>query len=381
MPLGLSRTDQRLLWGTAIAGLVLVVAALAIAPPDEQQGPGSPTSYSSASGGAKAAYLLLERLHHPVQRWNEPPTKLGALGDERVTLVIADARTIPPKPEQQALLRFVREGGTLLFCGPLITQFFPEAKLTDDPVLQTNFTPDMPSNYTRGANRIEMSAVSSWRNLKPEQVALYGGEHPVVVDWRVGKGEIVWWAGATPLTNAGLKEQDDLVLFLNVFSNAPDSILWDEYFREGEGTLWTYMARTPVKWAVLQCGLVLGFVLLGYSRRWGLILPAFEEPRTSPLEFVDTLGSIYSHAKAISVPVMVNQRHLRMELTRALALPADAPVEILCAAAAQRLGWQEDHLRSALSATPGTGTLDMVQQLARFSAMLSAKHSAHLERK
>ncbi|MGH9647817.1 MAG: hypothetical protein ACRD4E_13485, partial [Bryobacteraceae bacterium] len=62
---GLTPTDRKLMWGFAVL-FVLLVAGTAAFGPRQEEGSAIPSSYSSDSGGALAAYLLLLDLHYPV---------------------------------------------------------------------------------------------------------------------------------------------------------------------------------------------------------------------------------------------------------------------------------------------------------------------------
>ena len=143
-----------------------------------------------------------------------------------------------------------------------------------------------------------------------------------MVAWRMGAGEILWWAGATPLTNAGLSRAGNLRLFLNTVSNAaPLTVYWDEYFHGQRASLWSYFEGTPVPWGILQAFVIALAVLFTYSRRSGPIVKPAPVSRLSPLEFVDTVGSLYQSARAGSVAVAVSYRRLRFQLSQRMGLP------------------------------------------------------------
>jgi hypothetical protein len=86
MSVKLSRKDRNLLLGAGFVFLLLIVAALLFSSGERAQSE-YPSSYSTASGGAKAAYLLLSDTGYKVQRWERPLSDLpqfsGAEGPER----------------------------------------------------------------------------------------------------------------------------------------------------------------------------------------------------------------------------------------------------------------------------------------------------------
>jgi hypothetical protein len=68
------------------------------------------------------------------------------------------------------------------------------------------------SNYSRRSSDHAVAAglLAGFSAAYP----LYGdGDRTVVVKYPFGRGEVLWWASATPLTNAGLKEPGNLEFF------------------------------------------------------------------------------------------------------------------------------------------------------------------------
>src|SRR5580704_8357570 len=229
--------DRKLLWWGGVVGLVLVAGTFALSPSSDPDSSAVPSTYSSGAGGARAAYLLLLDLGFDIHRWEQPPNGLEALANDAI-LILADPTETPAKGEQASLQRFVRSGGRLLFCGAALPKFFPAIELpTRTPgAAWTEFSSTLPSPYTRDADKviIQPEAYAPSEASYPH-LTLYGDEaKQVVVLWSLGKGQILWWAGATPLTNTGIRQAANLNLFLNsVSNNAPEemrTIYWDEYF-------------------------------------------------------------------------------------------------------------------------------------------------------
>src|ERR1019366_9001929 len=225
-----------------------------------------------------------------------------------------------------------------------------------------------------------------WGRTTHAQLRLYGNPGaPVVVSWQIGSGEVLWWAAATPLTNDGIAKSDNLRLFLNSVatssSGAPAQIYWDEYYHGQRSSLLSYIGKTPAAWAAGQILLLALAVLFTFSRRSGPMITPAVSSRLSPLEFVDTMGALYLHANAASIPVEVSARHLRLELARRLGMPSNAPGDELATAAASRLNFDGPALALVLRAAslspelPGLrpkGALTLVQDLSRFLAQLTS---------
>ena len=121
-------SDRKLL---LIAGAVMLVLAAALAivsPPPAEQGGGIPSIYSDASGGAHAAFLLLQKLHRHLHAWERPPMDLPQ-DSENAILILANPDEAPSSAEKEALLQFAETGGRIIFTGPRVGDFFPNAEL------------------------------------------------------------------------------------------------------------------------------------------------------------------------------------------------------------------------------------------------------------
>lgn len=384
MPGALASADRKLL--AVAGGLALILAALSIvlAPPGEQDSSPVPSSYSSGSGGARAAYLLLEQMNIPLERWEESPSALPS-GEDGAVLVLADPGMYATESERKSLGRFVRSGGRILFTGPSVGAFFSGTGVSGEEAGRkwTELSALLPVRWTKGARTITMEPRCVWANLNVGQLALYGEPlAPSVIHWTLGKGEVIWWASPTPLTNAGIEQTANLHLFLNaVLPNHHGRIYWDEYFHGERASLWSYVGKTAIKWGLVQLGVLTGFVLFAFSRRWGPI--AFPRPvsRLSPLEFVETLGGLYQRAGVTAVPIRVSYRNLRLKLLERLGLQADVSDPDLARIAGNRLGFDGAGLAGTLSKAGQNQSvnlrpaeaLGLVRELERIAGRLSTR--------
>jgi hypothetical protein len=357
MPASIDPGDRKLL---LISGAILLVltAGLALVGADSQEtGMSTPSTYSSGSGGARAAYLLLQDLQYKVSRWERSPTELPS-DPENAVLILADPLETPTREEREALQNFVDDGGQVLFTGARIKSFFPEAKVdTENRTLEwQTFSADFPSNYTLGAPKIVLQAGTTWQAPVASQLALYGETRsPVVVSWRIGEGRILWWAAATPLTNSGISREGNLNLFLNALSSPPAGdrsaveIYWDEYFHGQRTSLWSYVRKTPVAWGLAQVAVLGLIVFFTFGRRSGPVMLPPVVSRLSPLEFVDTLGGLYERAGAEPAVVGFVYQRFRATLSRQLRLSSDASDTELADAVEGRLGWKESGLKTTMA--------------------------------
>jgi hypothetical protein len=168
------------------------------------------------------------------------------------------------------------------------------------------------------------------------------------VKYTVGAGEVIWWAAATPLTNAGITERGNLEFFLACLGDPGRPILWDEYFHGHRGIAAGPIAASPFRLVALPIGLAVVTVLFTYSRRSGPVVPLQEDSRLSPLEFVRTLGMLYRNANAASVAVDVAYARFRYRLSRRLGIASTVPIDELERAARARFHLNDSRLGDLL---------------------------------
>jgi len=397
MPSTLDPGDRKLLLVSGAILSLLIVATVVLAPsPEESEGQGIPTTYSTTKSGTQAAYLLLNELGYRSERWEKSPSELPQAADGKI-LILADPNNYPEKQEREDLLNFVRSGGWMIYAGNfpyLFTGVGDAIPIMDTALGSTSrsFPALSPSPFTRDAPNITMLATSRWDVWEGPHVPLYGNTgEAVVVTWKLGRGRILWWASPTPVTNSGITEDGNLPFFLDCIQAAGQSasqgdttVLWDEYFHGYRGSLWDYFAETPVPCALFQLALVAVFVLLAFGRRSGPLYAPAVVSRLSPLEFVDTLGDLYRRANAGSGAVRVAYQRFRTQLLRRLALAPSISNMQLDAAVRERLGWKQPGLMDTLqraeiaahaSDVPGTEALKIVQALEHYEVLLGLKKS------
>jgi len=390
MPAKLTHSDRKLL---LVAGgvFVLLVAGSLIFSSGQDTRTEVPTTYSTASGGAKAAYLLLHETGYKVSRWEKPLSDLPNPSGQ--VLILADPENAPTVSDRQHLNKFVADGGHVIASGLLATYYLPKAASEIDFVNGMTWkktSASAPSPITRAAPEILIAPESYWNPLF-DAVELYQqDERTRVVRYLYGKGEIIWWASSTPLTNAGMKESANLDFFLACLGDGKPEIFWDEYIHGFIERQSSSITRSPVFWIFLQVGLVGAAVLATFSRRNGPIFPLVTPSRLSPLEFVQTLGGLYKHAGASSVAVDISYQRFRYWLTRRLGMANNATLADIRPAISERLKFsEEESLFATLAqcemsrynpALPAAEALRLVQALDDYAVKLKLFRIARKEK-
>jgi len=393
VPAFLDPGDRRILIGAAIIMVVLLALTYAFAPVQRQQSLGYPSSYSADWGGAKAAFLLLQKSGYRLERWEKSPEELP-VDSRNSVLILAEPFQGASSDERMAIRRFVTAGGRVLALGGSGGNIMPDGSATLIPdwnIQPKPFSALLPSALTRNAPEITMVAPDLWTSHEPSQLAVYGApDKPVVVSYPVGRGEVIWWASPSPLTNGSIRDKGNLALFLNsVGSPLSTRVFWDEYFHGARGSLFSYLAETPLPWAGLQIAIAFAAIMFTFSRRSSPIYVPAVESRLSPIEFVETLGDLYKSAGAAPAAVGVSYRRLQSALSRRLGMLSKAKLPELCHAAASRFGWPESALLDTLSRSERAmraitldpkEALELVRQLHEYSVRLDSGGNTEQEK-
>jgi hypothetical protein len=308
-------------------------------------------------------------------------------------LVLAEPTQAASASELAAIRRFVSAGGRVLAIGATAAALVPDLDAAAaeqwDPQPKT-YEALLPSPVPREAPEISMVAPDTLTSSEHPWLALYGqNDEVVVISYRVGKGEIIWWASASPLTNGLMRENSNLALFLNsIGAPANQGVYWDEYFHGARASMISYFETGPLPWAGLQIAIAFLAVLFTFSRRAGAMRMPATESRLSPLEFVETLGDLYQSAHASGAAVSVAYRRFRLALSRKLSTPSTAKLPELCRAASSRFRWPEDALLDTLARSERAmrsinldeqEALYLVRQLHDYSARLEPRGRADQE--
>jgi len=315
-----SKDDRKLLLILCGTMLLLIAGVSVIAPrADEDK---QPTTYNTSSAGTKAAFLTLQGLGSNVSRWDRAPQELDSVDAARRTLVLTRPIVEPAQEKDvaAALKKFLERGGRVLLAdapGSLL----PEGKTATPRVPKQGLcttTPEGPDELA-GAGRVEMAEDLRWAAEGPLfRVSQRCGHDAVVVRYPVGKGEAVWWSSSTPMSNAGLKNDANLKLLLaSLYGDEGEgrAVLFDEYLHSSHGGT-SPTKGLPLRWLAVQAAAIFVLVVLSFSRRKGPLRLPVKLPRSSPVEFAESMGDLYAKAGATGAATAAAQRRLLRVLQR-----------------------------------------------------------------
>jgi hypothetical protein len=327
-----------------LAAVALIVAT-ALLTPSANQRDGRPTSFNTGDEGLKAAFLALPALGYPTARWERPASDLGQVDAAKTVLVIANPQWEAILSEAEGVKEFARRGGWVLATGlGSATMLLPGADkigLSEDGCQSE---PEGLSTVAR-AGHLHFERTFEWKKDRPADLeyAQSCGDRAAVLLLPMGKGGIVLWSEAAPLTNAGAKKTENLRLLLASLPPAPRTVLFDEYVHGYQDYLWSKTSDTPVQALEWQLALVAALLIFSFARRHGPRRELATRPRTSPLEFAHSMGSVYHRAGAGEAAVEQARRSLLEFFERRCGFGRellDSGPEVLCAALEDRFGYR-----------------------------------------
>jgi len=376
----IERSDRRLLIWAGVFMLVVIVALTFLSQDEEESG--IPSTYSAQRSGAKAAFLLLQQSGYKVQRWEQSPVNLPSDPTHSV-LILASPFRAPTSDEKNALETYLDRGGKVLVTGRSASIYVPHAETENEPAispLARDYQPQLLTPLTRGG-AIQMSPGAYWKGPATSSLAHYSdGDRAIVVSYKAGLGEVIWWGASTPLTNSAIARSGNMALLLNSLGKAGEvQIYWDEYFHGEQSSLIGYAGDPPLKFGLLQTLLVFLALVFTFSRRNGPIHPLPQPSRLSPLEFVSTLGKLYRRANAVHSALAIPYARFRAQAARQLGINQDVPAADLARALTNRMRYKDESLAELLRQIENalhnpelqeTQALELVQQLNRHAQKL-----------
>jgi hypothetical protein len=216
-----------------------------------------------------------------------------------------------------------------------------------------------------------------WAALGPAfRVSQLCGDDAVVVSYKYGAGQAIWWSSPMPMTNRGLKEDASLKLVLASVGGTDRRVLFDEYFHGERASLWETTKGLPIWQITWQCIAVAVLLLLSFGRRSGPLRLPVRLPRSSPLEFAESMGRLYRKAGATQAAVDGARRRVLKFLEEQCGVPRDvlrSTPQAIVEAVEERLGgrWNRigEHLLQASEtehqAVTLASTLELVKALDR----------------
>ncbi len=377
--------DRRLLMWCAGLAVALAVVTGILLPNEGNNENRLPSTYLSGQHGAMAAYETLVRAGYPVERWERPVSELAPSAGPETVVIFAQPFTRETE-DIKAVREIVMRGGRVLATGFWGGYLVPGA------------SPATPREFSFAACKLEAEGLdelagsgevwmvpeATWQVGRPSDRVQYScAGQPAVVEYNWGQGQVVWWASASPLENGALARAHDLDLLLNSLGpREGHHFYWDESLHGEIRSDWSFAsgpALSMLRWGVAVLAIL---VLFSFSRRSGPVRQFPGPVRSTPIEFIDALGSLYRSAGAASTAVSIAWERFRRHALRLCGIRGQGMAAAELAAVLRRrfpstapelekdlLAVEEALGNEALSAREG---LRLVQLLERHQAELDA---------
>lgn len=358
--------------------MVIVLIGVSILAHTKEDNDVRPSIDNSGALGVKAAFVTLRESGVAVSRWDESFSNLNKLAPEQTTLLLLEpSLSMAESKEAAAQVRsFLERGGRVVLTGAPWASLLPGGEVQQPGTFAPKLcysTPEGPGPLA-AAGKIETRFDGGWSAKGPlfrtEQRCM---DQAIVVRFPVGKGEAIWWTSSTPISNAGLLTENNLKFVLASLGPGR-TVVFDEYVHATHNLNEHLFDGLPRWWLLAQFAMLFGLVVFSFSRRKGPLRLPVGLPRSSPLEFANSMGDLYEKAGATAAATDAAKRRLQQMLQREAGLSRaafeDGP-DAVASSLSTRLGgdWSAvaDNLRRAdvahESALNAKSTLVLVKAL------------------
>jgi len=352
--------DRRtVLWVLGI--MTLLVTLTAIFAPATSDDDKIPTTYNPGAAGWQGAYLLLQRLGYNVSRSEASASMLDRMDAAHTTYVLAAPNTPAEdaqKRDYDAVEHFLRRGGRVIATGSRGVLFLPGGRTTKPTQFVGNLCNALPEGNSElaQAGSFSLYDVSPWNALEPlVRVDARCGADAVLVHREYPHGgAMIYLASSEPFSNRGLKQDQSLHLLLLAIGPASGeghrAVIFDEFYHGEQSSPSDYLHGLPLRSLIAQASLVLLLLMFTYTRRSGPIREPLVAPRTSPLEFVESMGALYERAGVSKPATDGAHRRLVRFLVSVCGLPVDMSdsSQKIAEFIAQRFGESQESLAELL---------------------------------
>lgn len=282
--------------------LLLVTVAAAIQQTREK-GPPPLASFSSAPDGARALWLWLAELDYSV---SDEASKVFHLPRETSLMLILEPFTEVTPNEWQTIDQWVEDGGALVLAGDqwgtaLAVRHY-EFNLRYLPPSISKLTTQTPLLVSPPATPANVQTQAYFETSRDDFVTHLAVENkPVILSFEREAGRVILCATPFPFSNAGLKEQGNPSLVLNLISaaNRPGLIWFDEWHHGrrsdraevvGPGD---WLRYTSAGHSLLYVAAIVFVALVLRGRRFGRPVPLPKDiTRRAPLEYITAIANL-----------------------------------------------------------------------------------------
>lgn len=317
--------------------LVLVTVAAGISEATRREDAVPLASDSYAPNGARALWLWLDKLGYEV---SDEVSDRFRLPEGTGLLLMLEPRVVVTEAEWHAIDDWVEDGGTLVLVGEswgtmaAVRHYDLQLRY----LVQEAYTLTIQTPLLISLPLTETLTARARAYLETENhdftVHLAAGSRPVTISCELGAGRVILSTALFPFTNAGLKEDGNPELALNVIAAAatPGVIWFDEWHHNlyagraevvGPGS---WLRRTPAGRSLLYVAAVILLALVLTGRRFGRPVPLPKQiVRRAPLEHVTAIANLSRRAGHRAAVLRHHHHLLKRELGKRYRLDPTLP--------------------------------------------------------
>lgn len=262
------------------------------------------SSFSYKPNGSRAFFLLLEKMHLPLEGWLYPFSELS-LEDRKQALLIVNPKKIT---DTNRLLAWVASGNRLLVFGKyeeLWDKFLLNDKLTsyrslNSEARRTAYCSDKTAAVCKQVEKVSglSHSFESYSASSAEVIVGSRAEgYLAKIDHKAGE---IWLFSSQEIISNEFIDRDDNLRFLFQIVSASDKVLFDE-FHHGYFAPTTEKNKQSFEAAIIFIALFAAIVILATLSRAIRFGPALAEEEKSPAigtEFASVLGLLYHEHSA-----------------------------------------------------------------------------------
>lgn len=310
----------------AIGILLVLVVATALAAAQAENRPEYPalSSLSAAPNGALALKLWIKELQYNV----DEQVLANFIPPENVSILFLLEPLFPTEVEMQSIDDWVEEGGTLIAVG----QEYGMYSVVDHYKFSFHYLPDNTGAPALGNPLFDSPPALELNNAKVRMalaserddfvvLAAFKGE-PVLISFEQGNGRVILGTISESFTNAGLKQEGNPELVLNIFALAPNkgAVWFDEWhhgLQSSEQILGPteFLRSTPVGRSLLFTAFAILTVFFLQGRGFGRPVPLPQEiKRRGALEHITGVANLSRRAAHRPAVMMRYHQQLKRKL-------------------------------------------------------------------
>jgi hypothetical protein len=294
-------------WSAGIAAAVCVVLIVAIAilsaKPANDTILKRPSTFFTDPSGARAIYLVLERVLPSTAQWRLPITALSQPSTQSVRTFIAMNPVPFGQEEARALDGWIESGGQLILTGTTDWRVQKSAadRTTKDFLARHDIHP-----FSAASNQAVAAAITK----------------------EVGRGRIIYVPDTYAFSNRALRRTDNAVWLVDRCIEWGGKAVFDEYHQgfgsqRGFSELVASFAVSPWGLVCLQLGLAGIVYLFGCKRRFGRPMDELPIARTNPIEAVQAVAGLFESARARALSARTIHQYLNSHLSSIVGYRVD----------------------------------------------------------